>query len=107
VSNPPTLITGATGFVGGRLVEALRESAGVRVLVRDASKLEAPDELDVVEGDLGDEEDVERALDGCRVAYYLVHSMETGNSGGFASRDKKLAKRFVAAAGRLGVERIV
>ena len=107
VTDSPTLITGATGFVGGRLVEALPDSEDVRVLVRDASKLEAPDGLDVVEGDLAEEEDVERALEECRVAYYLVHSMEAGTDGNFASRDKKLAKRFVAAAGRLGVERIV
>ena len=102
------LITGATGFVGGHLLDALRgREGGLRVVVRDAGKLDDASGLEVIEGDLGDEKALERALSGCRCAYYLVHSMEPGDNGKFAERDRELAKQFVAVAGRLGVERLV
>lgn len=101
------LITGATGFVGGRLLDALRETGRVRVIVRDRSKLERPDDIDVVEGDLDDDGDVRAALEGIETAYYLVHSMEQGDGGEFADRDRELAKRFVAAASAAGTTRIV
>ena len=108
MDQPPTLITGATGFVGGHLVDALRDRpGGLRVIVREAAKLRDPGGLDIVEGDLGDENALEQALGGCRTAYYLVHSMEPGDDGEFAERDRQLAERFVAVAGRLGVERLI
>jgi uncharacterized protein YbjT (DUF2867 family) len=108
VGQTPTLITGATGFVGSHLVEALRDGARpVRVIARDASKLDHPDGLDVVEGDLDDEAALERALSGCSCAYYLVHSMEPGDDGKFAERDRELAERFVEVAGRLDVGRLI
>lgn len=102
----PFLITGATGFVGEQLLAAMRrDKLPVRAFVRDASKLD--DGIDVVEGDLEDDDALGRALQGIDTAYYLVHSMEAGSEGKFAERDRELAERFVAAADRSGVARIV
>ncbi len=103
-----TLITGATGFVGGQLLDALRAAeVPLRAIVRDASSLAETSGVEVVEGDLADPEAIRRALDGCGLAYYLVHSMEAGADGDFATRDKELAEGFIEAAGELGVGRVV
>jgi uncharacterized protein YbjT (DUF2867 family) len=102
------LVTGATGYVGGRLLERLsREGRTLRALVRDPSQRGsgAPG-VDVARGDLITGEGLERALDGCSVAYYLVHSMEPA-AGEFSSRDRVAAENFAAAARAAGVERIV
>lgn len=104
------LVTGATGYVGGRLVERLRaEDRPVRALARDPSRLTARNGVEVVRGDLLDGAGVRAALDGCSVAYYLVHSMEAaaGDGPDFASRDRRAAERFAAAATAAGVERVV
>ncbi|HEX6457900.1 MAG TPA: NAD(P)H-binding protein [Thermoleophilaceae bacterium] len=106
----PELVTGATGYVGGRLIERLlREGREVRALARNPSRLEAPAEVKAVKGDLVTGRGVDRALDGCDVAYYLVHSMEpaAGADGDFASRDRIAAENFARAAEGAGVERIV
>ena len=102
----PTLLTGATGFVGGRLLPRLAEVDDVRCLVRDAGRLDAPAGVDVVEGDLADPADVARALDGVDRVFYLVHSMEAGNAG-FAERDQELARTFCRSAGQAGVRRAI
>jgi uncharacterized protein YbjT (DUF2867 family) len=104
------LVTGATGYVGGRLVERLRaEGRAVRALARDPSRLAARDGVEVVEGDLLSGAGVAAALDGCAVAYYLVHSMEATSDGtpDFASRDRRAAERFAAESAKAGVERVV
>jgi uncharacterized protein YbjT (DUF2867 family) len=104
------LVTGATGYVGGRLIERLLgEGRSVRALARDPSRLDTPAEVEAVEGDLVSGDGLDRALDGCSVAYYLVHSMEpaAGAGGGFASRDRIAADNFARAAHKAGVERIV
>jgi uncharacterized protein YbjT (DUF2867 family) len=101
------LVTGATGYVGGRLVERLRtEGRGIRALARDPARFEPVEGVDVVRGDLLRRDSLARALDGCDTAYYLVHSMERGSTG-FADRDRLAAENFVAAARDAGVERIV
>jgi uncharacterized protein YbjT (DUF2867 family) len=102
------LITGATGFVGSHLLARLREDErlNVRVLVRDAARIEDPEGIEVLEGDLADPELVAKALAGVSCAYYLVHSMEAG-SGGFSGRDRKLAEGFVRACDTAGVARVV
>jgi len=102
-----TLLTGATGFVGGRLLPRLAEVDDVRCLVRDASRLHAPAGVDVVEGDLGEPADVARALEGIECVFYLVHSMEPGVAGGFAERDQELARAFCRSAGERGVRRAI
>jgi uncharacterized protein YbjT (DUF2867 family) len=106
----PELVTGATGYVGGRLIERLlRERRPVRALARDPSRLEAPPEVKAVKGDLVTGRGLDRALDGVDVAYYLVHSMEpaAGADGDFSSRDRAAAENFARAAEKAGVERVV
>jgi uncharacterized protein YbjT (DUF2867 family) len=100
------LVTGATGFVGGRLVPALLEAGHeVRALVRDPDRYDPPDGVEVVRGDLLDPESLDGAFDGITAAFYLVHSMRAGED--FAERDRTAARNFAAAAGRAGVERVV
>jgi uncharacterized protein YbjT (DUF2867 family) len=99
------LVTGATGFVGSRLVPALRAAGHeVTALVRDAGRYDAPPGVRVVEGDLLDPETVEAAFD-VEAAYYLVHSM--GSGGDFEARDRQAARNFVDAASEAAVDRVV
>ncbi len=102
------LVTGATGYVGGRLVERLlAEGRPVRALARDASRVEPREGLEVVEGDVGSAEALRRALEGCTAAYYLVHSMEASPEADFAAGDRRAAESFAGAARAAGVERVV
>jgi uncharacterized protein YbjT (DUF2867 family) len=105
------LVTGASGYVGGRLLRRLlREGRPVRALARDASRLEHLTGVEMGEGDLVSGRGLDRALEGCSTAYYLVHSMEPPQNGdrtGFADRDRRAAETFAAAARAAGVERIV
>jgi len=104
------LVTGATGYVGGRLVERLlSEGRTVRALARNPDRLVANDDVEVVRGDLLSGDGLQAALDGCAVAYYLVHSMEAtiDTSDDFSSRDRRAAERFAAEATAAGVERVV
>lgn len=93
------LVTGATGYIGGRLVSRLVErGVPVRLLVRDARRIRGrwwEHDVDVVTGDLFDAASVERALDGADQAYYLVHSMTHADD--FAERDRIAARNFVHA----------
>jgi uncharacterized protein YbjT (DUF2867 family) len=104
------LVTGATGYVGARLVRRLAaEGRAVRALARRPELVELVDEVEAVRADLITGAGLERALDGCETAYYLVHSMEAlaGNGDSFADRDRRAAERFALAAAGAGVERIV
>ena len=103
------LVTGATGYIGGRLVPRLLEAGHeVRVLVRDVTRLrDVPwaARVDAVEGDLDDAAAVERAVDGQQIVYYLVHSM--ASTGDFEATEKRIAQSMARAAKKAGVERIV
>ncbi|MEZ3165255.1 NAD(P)H-binding protein [Halorubrum sp. RMP-47] len=104
------LVTGATGFVGSRLIPALLSRGhDVVALVRDADGYAPPDGVTVVEGDLLEPDTLPPAfeLDGETVdaAYYLVHSMDGGP--GYEERDRNCATNFVEAASDAGIGRIV
>ena len=101
------LVTGATGYIGGRLVPLLLERGhDVTVLVRDprrAVRRPWSDRVHVRAGDLLDPASLAGAFDGVDTAYYLVHSMYSGRD--FAARDREAATNFARAAA--GLERLV
>jgi len=109
------LLTGATGFVGGRLLHALTgHGMNVRCLVRSPEKLKgnlfSEEEIKIVKGDLLQEDTLDSALEGIEVAYYLVHSMggrSIGENRVFAERDRIAAKNFVRAADKAGLNRVI
>src|SRR4051794_25074461 len=102
------LVTGATGYIGGRLVpELLRAGFAVRCLARRPAKLRDQPwyaDVEVVEGDVGDADAVERAARGTDVAYYLVHSLGSGKR--FERRDRDMARAFARGARRAQARRI-
>jgi uncharacterized protein YbjT (DUF2867 family) len=102
------LITGATGYIGGRLVPVL-EAAGVRLrcLARQPTALASrvSPTTEIVAGDVLDPASLDRALTGIDVAYYLVHTM--GAHGDYRDTDRVAARNFGQAARRAGVRRIV
>jgi len=102
------LVTGATGYVGGRLVERLAaEGRPVRALARDPARIEPAEGWEAVRGDLLSGEGLAKALAGCHTAYYLVHSMEAAEGPSFAERDRRAAENFVRAARDAGLARVV
>ncbi len=102
------LLTGATGYVGGRLRRSIEDQGRpLRCLTRRTEALAsrvAPS-TELLAGDLLDPETLGPALEGVETAYYLVHSM--GSDGDFEERDRRAAANFAAAARRAGVRRIV
>jgi uncharacterized protein YbjT (DUF2867 family) len=104
----PILLTGATGYVGGRLLSALQRSGrSVRCLSRrpEALRSRVGATTTVVAGDVLDAASLEPAFVGIEAAYYLVHSMGSGES--FERLDREGAANFAAAARNAGVSRIV
>lgn len=106
---PLVLVTGVTGYIGGRLVPQLL-SAGyrVRAMARRPERLaDRPwfDDVEVVEADATDHEQLTAALDGVDVAYYLIHSLGSGKD--FEQLDRRTARTFANAAREVGVSRIV
>ncbi|MDY7109607.1 MAG: SDR family oxidoreductase [Planctomycetota bacterium] len=108
----PVLVTGATGYIGGRLVPRLLEAGRrVRCLTRDAGKLRGRPwadhrHVEIVEGDLADTGTLSDLMRGCGAAFYLVHSMITAGSA-YAETDRTLALGFAGAANQAQLDRII
>ncbi len=113
--NGKVLLTGATGFVGGRLLHALTgHGIDVRCLVRSPDRLRnqlfPEEEVEIFQGDLLKDENLDGVLEGIEVAYYMVHSMggrTIGENKVFAERDRIAAENFIRAADKAGVSRVI
>ena len=103
------LLTGATGYIGGRLAPLLlADGHSVRCLVRDAARLrDRPwaSQVEIIEGDVLTPATLPAALEGVETSYYLVHAMAAG--GDFRAHDLQAARAFGQAAAAAGVRRIV
>ncbi len=108
----PILVTGATGYIGGRLVPRLLEAGyHLRCLARSPRKLRNRpwadhERVEIVEGDLEDPHGLRQCMRGCGVAYYLVHSM-IAKGPGYLEQDRKLARNFAEAAADCCIKRLL
>jgi uncharacterized protein YbjT (DUF2867 family)/uncharacterized protein YndB with AHSA1/START domain len=108
----PVLVTGASGYIGGRLVPRLLEAGyAVRCLARSPRKLadrpwSAHPRVEIVAGDAAEVDSLHRAMAGCGPAFYLLHSMVAAG-GDYAAHDRLLAERFAQAASEAGLTRII
>jgi uncharacterized protein YbjT (DUF2867 family) len=103
------LVTGASGYVGGRLVTALlADQMQVRVFVRDARKIKGQlwaDKVEVAEGNANNYESTLAALNDVHTAFYLLHSINLGPN--FDEIESAMARNFAKAAEAAGVKQIV
>ncbi|MGD8344177.1 MAG: SDR family oxidoreductase [Desulfobacterales bacterium] len=112
MTSRPILVTGATGYVGGRLIPALLEAGyRVRAMGRSLEKLGCRpwarhERIELVQGDVLDKASLKKAAKSCRAAYYLVHSM-IAQKKEFAEADRKAARNMVDAAASEDLERII
>lgn len=108
-NSPPVLVLGATGYIGGRLVpQLIRARHNVRVLVRNRAKLEGRpwfEQVEIFEGDVLQPETLDKAISGCHVLYYLIHSMKSGAD--FENMDRRAAINVLNAAEKNNLKRII
>lgn len=108
----PVLVTGATGYIGGRLVPQLLSSGyRIRVIGRSLSKIQSRPwadnpQIEVAQADVLDYESLHKAVEGCCAVFYLVHSMNPRQKD-FAKADRRAAKNMARASEAGGLERIV
>jgi len=101
------LLTGASGYIGGHLLQKLLEKkVSVRALVRKSATFPEREQVEVVEGDALDEVALKKALGGIETAFYLIHSLGTSASK-FEAQDRRAAELFASAAKACGVKRII
>jgi uncharacterized protein YbjT (DUF2867 family)/uncharacterized protein YndB with AHSA1/START domain len=109
--HPLCLVTGVTGYVGGRLVPWLLERGyRIRALTRDRDRLQGRgwiSEVEVVEADVLKPETLSQAMENVDVAYYLIHSMSGTKNEGFHERDMRAARNFGKSADEHGLDRII
>lgn len=107
-SSPTILLTGATGYVGGRLLPLLEnEPVVMRCLARNPDKLRSSvaESSQIVQGDVLERASLDTALEGVQTAYYLVHLMSGSHD--FEQEDRQAALNFADAAKKAGVKRII
>jgi uncharacterized protein YbjT (DUF2867 family) len=108
MDNSLVLLTGVSGYIGGRLLPLLRqEGVPLRCLVRNPQKVSPQllSETEIVQGDIREASSLEQALRGVHTAYYLIHSL-TGTRD-FEKEDRQAAENFACAAQRAGVRRLI
>jgi uncharacterized protein YbjT (DUF2867 family) len=103
------LVTGASGYVGGRLVrQLLNQNFAVRVMVRDKNKISGQswiNQVEIAQGNANDFESVKSALTGVHTAFYLLHSINLGSN--FDEIEATMARNFAIAAEEAGVSQII
>ncbi len=107
-ANPVILLTGASGYVGGRLIALLeKQSVILRCLARNPDKMRSrvKETTQIIRGDVLDASSLNEALQGVHTAYYLVHLMS--GSKDFEKEDRLAATNFGQAAKKAGVRRII
>jgi uncharacterized protein YbjT (DUF2867 family) len=105
------LVTGATGYIGRRLLMSLLNSEkkiSIRLLVSDSRQLspDIADKVEIIEGNTFNSEALQKSLKGIHTAYYLIHSMSS-SKGDFEDLDRKSATAFINEAAAAGVKRVI